>query len=78
MLRQDDNGGLYVRWTKGNNWIHVNPINNALTVIIYSLDTVIGPFPQLLRDGEKQCTNMTYFFITGIISSVRGLLVKHH
>ncbi|KAK4717857.1 hypothetical protein R3W88_016195 [Solanum pinnatisectum] len=88
LLFQDDTGGLYVRGTKGDNWIHVNPIKGALAVNIgdllqimsndryksiehcvavdssrarisiplfvnASLDSVIGPFPQMLKDGEK-------------------------
>ncbi|KAG5578449.1 hypothetical protein H5410_058583 [Solanum commersonii] len=80
LLLQDDTGGLYVRGTKGDNWIHVNPIKGALAVNIgnslqimsndrykvssivqqliqarleYPLDSVIGPFPQMLKDGEK-------------------------
>ncbi|WMV32431.1 hypothetical protein MTR67_025816 [Solanum verrucosum] len=88
LLFQDDTGGLYIRGTKGDNWIHVNPIKGALAVNIgdllqimsndryksiehcvavdssrarisaplfvnASLDSVIGPFPQMLKDGEK-------------------------
>ncbi|XP_004251240.2 bi-functional coumaroyl CoA and feruloyl CoA ortho-hydroxylase F6H2-2-1-like [Solanum lycopersicum] len=88
LLLQDDTGGLYVRGTKGDNWIHVNPIKGALAVNIGdslqimsndryksiehcvavdssrarisvplfvnpSFDSVIGPFPQMLKDGEK-------------------------
>ncbi|KAH0665048.1 hypothetical protein KY285_026254 [Solanum tuberosum] len=88
LLFQDDTGGLYVRGTKGDNWIHVNPIKGALAVNIgnllqimsndryksnehyvavdssrarisvplfvnASLDIAIGPFPQILKDGEK-------------------------
>ncbi|KAH0748127.1 hypothetical protein KY290_027359 [Solanum tuberosum] len=88
LLFQDDTGGQYVRGTKGDNWIHVNPIKGALAVNIgdllqimsndryksiehcvavdssrarislllfvkASLDSVIGPFPQMLKDGEK-------------------------
>ncbi|KAK4717854.1 hypothetical protein R3W88_016192 [Solanum pinnatisectum] len=88
LLFQDYTGGLYVRGTKGDNWIHVNPIKGALAVNIgellqimsndryksiehcvavdssrarisiplfvnASLDSVIGPFPQMLKDGEK-------------------------
>ncbi|KAK6776154.1 hypothetical protein RDI58_027155 [Solanum bulbocastanum] len=34
LLFQDDIGGLYVRGTKSNNWIHVNPIKGALAVNI--------------------------------------------
>ncbi|KAH0670630.1 hypothetical protein KY285_024946 [Solanum tuberosum] len=37
LLFQDDMGGLYVRGTKGDNWIHVNPIEDALTVTICDL-----------------------------------------
>ncbi|KAK4709484.1 hypothetical protein R3W88_030409 [Solanum pinnatisectum] len=88
LLLQDDTGGLYVRGTKGDNWILVNPIKGALAVNIGSLlqimsnnryksiehcaavdssrarisvplflnpnfDSVIGPFSQMLKDGEK-------------------------
>ncbi|XP_006340355.1 feruloyl CoA ortho-hydroxylase 2-like [Solanum tuberosum] len=88
LLLQDDTGGLYVQGTKGDNWIHVNPIKGALAVNIGnslqimsndryksiehcvavdssrarisvplfvnpSPDSVIGPFPQILKDGEK-------------------------
>ncbi|KAK6786168.1 hypothetical protein RDI58_014693 [Solanum bulbocastanum] len=88
LLFQDDTGGLYVRGTKGYNWIHVIPIKGALAVNIgdllqiisndryksiehcvavdssrarisvplfvnASLDSVIGPFPQMLKDVEK-------------------------
>ncbi|KAH0748130.1 hypothetical protein KY290_027362 [Solanum tuberosum] len=104
MLFQDDTGGLYVRGTKGDNWIHVKPINGALAVyigdllqvmtndryksidhceavdssrarifvprfVISSLDSVIGPFPQMLIDGEKpvykhvlHCDYWDYFY----------------
>ncbi|KAK6776157.1 hypothetical protein RDI58_027158 [Solanum bulbocastanum] len=34
LLFQDETGGLYVRGTKGNNWIHVTPIKGALAVSI--------------------------------------------
>ncbi|WMV32433.1 hypothetical protein MTR67_025818 [Solanum verrucosum] len=37
LLFQDDTGGLYVRGTKGDNWIHVNPIKGALAVNIGDL-----------------------------------------
>ncbi|KAM3303321.1 hypothetical protein P3S67_014351 [Capsicum chacoense] len=88
LLLQDDTGGLYVRGTKGDNWIHVNPIKGTLAINIGdslqimshdryksiehcmsvdsnrarisipffvnpSLDSATGPFPQLLKDGEK-------------------------
>uniref|UniRef100_M1CM81 2-oxoglutarate-dependent dioxygenase n=1 Tax=Solanum tuberosum TaxID=4113 RepID=M1CM81_SOLTU len=96
LLLQDDTGGLYVRGTKGDNWIHVNPIKGALAVNIGdslqimsndryksiehcvavdssrarisvplfvnpSLDTVIGPFPQMLKDGEKPVYKQVLF-----------------
>ncbi|GLT81806.1 hypothetical protein SLE2022_002380 [Rubroshorea leprosula] len=32
VLLQDDNGGLYVRATEGDCWIHVPPVNGALVV----------------------------------------------
>ncbi|KAH0665046.1 hypothetical protein KY285_026252 [Solanum tuberosum] len=88
LLFQDDTGGLYVRGSKGDKWIHVNPIKSALAVNIgdflqimsndryksiehfvavdssrarisvplfvnATLDSVIGPFPQMLKYGEK-------------------------
>ncbi|KAH0750711.1 hypothetical protein KY290_029943 [Solanum tuberosum] len=88
LLFQDDTGGLYVQGTKGDNWIHVNPIKGALTANIGDLlqimrndryksiehcvavdsskvrisvplfvnaifDGVIGPFTQMMKDGEK-------------------------
>ncbi|TMW82719.1 hypothetical protein EJD97_005150 [Solanum chilense] len=88
LLFQDDTGGLYVRGTKGDNWIHVKPIKGALAVNIGDslqimsndryksvehcvavdssrtrisvplfvnpcFDSVIGPFSQMLKDGEK-------------------------
>ncbi|KAH0748126.1 hypothetical protein KY290_027358 [Solanum tuberosum] len=88
LLFQDDTGGLYVRGTKGDNWIHVNPITGALAVNIAHLlqimsydrykriehcvvvdssraqisvslfvnailDSVIGPFSQIMKDREK-------------------------
>ncbi|KAG5577121.1 hypothetical protein H5410_057255 [Solanum commersonii] len=34
LLFQDETGGLYVRGTKGNHWIHVTPIKGALAVNI--------------------------------------------
>uniref|UniRef100_A0A3Q7IW83 Fe2OG dioxygenase domain-containing protein n=1 Tax=Solanum lycopersicum TaxID=4081 RepID=A0A3Q7IW83_SOLLC len=34
LLFQDKTGGLYVRGTKGNNWIHITPIKGALVVNI--------------------------------------------
>lgn len=34
VLLQDDNGGLYVRATQNDSWIHVLPINGALVINI--------------------------------------------
>lgn len=34
VLLQDDNGGLYVRATNDDNWIHVPPIDGALVINI--------------------------------------------
>ncbi|KAG5598854.1 hypothetical protein H5410_030224, partial [Solanum commersonii] len=88
LLFQDDMGGLYFRGTKGDNWIHVNPIKGALELNIggllqimsnnrynsiehcvavdssrsrisvrlflnANLDSVIGPFQQMLKGREK-------------------------
>ncbi|WMV32429.1 hypothetical protein MTR67_025814 [Solanum verrucosum] len=88
LIFQDDMGDLYVRGTKGDNWIHVNPIKGALVVNIGDLlqiisndrykriehcvavdlsrarisvslfvntrlDSVIGQFSQIMKDGEK-------------------------
>ncbi|KAH0665045.1 hypothetical protein KY285_026251 [Solanum tuberosum] len=88
LLFQDDTGDLYVLGTKGDNWIHVNPIKGALAVnmgdllqimsndrykriehcvavdlsrarisvslfVNARLDSVIGPFSQIMKDGEK-------------------------
>ncbi|KAG5615238.1 hypothetical protein H5410_015062, partial [Solanum commersonii] len=68
---QDDMGGLYVRGTKGDNWIHImindryksiehcvavdssRPRISVLLFMNSSLDSVIGPFSQMLKDGEK-------------------------
>ncbi|KAG5598855.1 hypothetical protein H5410_030225 [Solanum commersonii] len=96
LLFQDDMGGIYVRGTKGDNWIHVNPIKGTLAVyigdllqimsndryksienyeavdssrdrisiplfVISSLDSVIGPFPQMLIDGVKTVTHSLKF-----------------
>ncbi|KAG5598851.1 hypothetical protein H5410_030221 [Solanum commersonii] len=42
LLFQDDTGGVYVRRTKGDNWIHVNPIKGALAVNIGDLLQIIS------------------------------------
>ncbi|XP_009764116.1 feruloyl CoA ortho-hydroxylase F6H1-2-like [Nicotiana sylvestris] len=96
ILLQDDTGGLFVRGTKDNNWIHVTPVKGALAVNIGDslqimsndryksvehcaavdsskarisipffvnprLDTVIGPFPQVLENGEKPVYKQVLF-----------------
>ncbi|CAI9106052.1 OLC1v1005109C1 [Oldenlandia corymbosa var. corymbosa] len=88
ILLQDDVGGLYVRGTGPDQWIHVTPVKGALVVNIGDIlqivsndryksiehrvivderrdrvsvpifvnpadDVLIGPFPEVLQNGEK-------------------------
>lgn len=88
ILLQDDVGGLYVRGTRANQWIHVTPVKGALVVNVGDIlqmvsndryksiehrvivngrrnrvsvpifvnpatDAIIGPFPEVLENGEK-------------------------
>ncbi|KAG5577168.1 hypothetical protein H5410_057302 [Solanum commersonii] len=59
LVLQDNTEGLYVRGTKNDNWIYVNPIKGTLAGSISvplfvnsSLDSVISPLPQMLKDGK--------------------------
>uniref|UniRef100_A0A3Q7EFD1 Uncharacterized protein n=1 Tax=Solanum lycopersicum TaxID=4081 RepID=A0A3Q7EFD1_SOLLC len=67
--RQCDGGGLYVRGNEGDKWIHIiySKVTLAFNIVVdlsmapisvqlfvnAILDNVIGPFPQMLKDGEK-------------------------
>ncbi|KAL4296301.1 hypothetical protein GQ457_12G026540 [Hibiscus cannabinus] len=71
ILLQDDNGGLYVRATDDNSWIHVPPVNGALVINvgdilqITSNDRYKSIEHRVVANGSKDRVSVPIFVIPG-------------
>ncbi|GMJ07044.1 hypothetical protein like AT3G13610 [Hibiscus trionum] len=79
ILLQDDNGGLYVRATDGNSWIHVQPVNGALVINmgdvlqIVSNDRYKSVEHRAVANGSKDRVSVP-IFVTPRMDAVFGPL----